>query len=212
MALALHAAPALAEEHAEAQRVLSIGGSVTEIVYALGQEDRLVARDSTSSFPPSVEDLPDIGYIRALSAEGVMSVQPDLILAEADAGPPEVVEILRNSGIPFETIPGGTDADGLEQKIRAVAEALGVPERADQPVASLRADLQAAAGLAQGGDPAKVMFILSVQGGRIMASGKGTEADAIMGLAGATNAITQFEGYKPVSDEAVLAAAPASSS
>lgn len=208
VALALIAGPALADQYPDAKRVLSIGGSITEIVHVLGQQDRLIARDRTSSFPPSVQDLPDVGYIRALSAEGVLSVQPDLILAEKDAGPPEVVAILRDSGIPFETIPGGTDADGLAAKIQAVAEALGVPETAPQPVASLRADLQAAAEAADDQAPARVMFILSVQGGRIMASGTGTEADAIIRLAGATNAIDQFEGYKPITDEAILAAAP----
>ncbi|WCR15827.1 heme/hemin ABC transporter substrate-binding protein [Paracoccus seriniphilus] len=206
--LSVIAGPVLADQHPEAGRVLSIGGAVTEIVHVLGQQDRLVARDSTSSFPPSVEALPDVGYIRALSAEGVLSVEPDLILAEEGAGPPEVVALLRDSGIPYETIPGGTDADGLAAKIEAVAEALGVPEAASEPVAKLRADLQAAAEVAQRQDPARVMFILSVQGGRIMASGTGTEADAMINLAGAINAIDAFEGYKPVTDEAILAAAP----
>ncbi len=207
-ALLLTAAAAQADPHPEASRVLSIGGAVTEIVHALGQQDRLIARDTTSSHPPSVMQLPDVGYMRALSAEGVLSTRPDLILAEEDAGPPEVVEILRDAGIPFRTIPGGTDADALAARIEAVADALGVPRAAAGPVASLRADLAAAAEATQGQAPARVMFILSVQGGRIMASGRGTEADAMIRLAGATNAIDAFDGYKPVTDEAILAAAP----
>ena len=207
-ALLLTAAAAQADPHPDASRVLSIGGAVTEIVHVLGQQDRLIARDTTSSHPPSVMRLPDVGYMRALSAEGVLSTRPDLILAEEDAGPPEVVEILRDAGIPFETIPGGTDADALAARIEAVADALGVPQAAAGPVASLRADLAAAAEATQGQTPARVMFILSVQGGRIMASGRGTEADAMIRLAGATNAIDAFDGYKPVTDEAILAAAP----
>lgn len=80
-----------------ASRVVSLGGAVTEIVFALGEEDRLVARDTTSDHPAAAEELPDVGYIRALSAEGVLSVSPDLILAEEGAGPPEAVELLKRA-------------------------------------------------------------------------------------------------------------------
>lgn len=85
--LSVLALPALADSHPDASRVLSLGGSVTEIVYALGQQDRLIGRDTTSSFPAEVQALPDVGYVRALSPEGVLSVQPDLILAEEGRAP-----------------------------------------------------------------------------------------------------------------------------
>ena len=86
-------ASALAQAGTEtrAERVVSLGGGVSEIVHALGETDRLVARDTTSTYPESVVALPDVGYIRALSAEGVLSVDPDLILAKEGAGPPEAV-------------------------------------------------------------------------------------------------------------------------
>ena len=77
-----------------AKNVLSIGGSVTEIVYALGEEDRLIARDSTSVFPVAAEALPDVGYMRALSPEGVLAVSPGLIISEDGAGPPETIAVL----------------------------------------------------------------------------------------------------------------------
>ena len=80
-----------------ADRVLSVGGSVTEIVYALGEGDRLVARDSTSSFPDSAVKLPDVGYMRALAPEGVLSVNPDLIIAEEGSGPQETIDVLREA-------------------------------------------------------------------------------------------------------------------
>lgn len=201
--------PAQADPHPDAQRVLSIGGSVTEIIYALGQQDRLIARDTTSSYPAEVQELPDVGYMRALSSEGVLSVKPDLILSEEGAGPPETVAILKEAGIPFETIPSGTDADGLTAKIEAVAETLGVPEAADAPVEALTADLARLAEVTGNeAEPKRVMFILSLQGGRVMASGQGTEADAIIRLAGAENAVQGVDGYKPLTDEAITAAAP----
>ncbi|WP_348671008.1 ABC transporter substrate-binding protein [uncultured Paracoccus sp.] len=208
LAALLLAGPALADPHPDAKRVLAIGGSVTEIVYALGQQDRLIARDTTSSFPAEAQALPDVGYMRALSPEGVLSVQPDLILAEEGAGPPETIAVLEQAGIPFETIPAGIDADGLVGKIEAVADALGVPDAAAGPVADMRADLAGLDRAAPEGGRKKIMFILSLQGGRVMASGTGTEADAIIRLAGAENAIRTFEGYKPLTDEAITAAAP----
>lgn len=206
--LSLLAGTAIADEYPDARRVLSIGGSVTEIVYALGEQGRLIGRDTTSSYPPEAVELPDVGYVRALSPEGVLSVRPDLILSEDDAGPPETVAVLKEAGIPFITIPGGTDADALAGKIEAVAEALGVPAKAAAPVADLRADLATLAGAGIDGPAKKVMFILSLQGGRVMASGTGTEADTIIRLAGAENAVQAFTGYKPLTDEAITAAAP----
>lgn len=201
------ALPAAADSHPDATRILAIGGSITEIVYALGQEDRLIARDTTSAYPPAAEELPDVGYMRALSPEGVLSVGPDLILSEEGAGPPETIDVLQGAGIPFEMIPSGTDAEGLEAKIRAVAETLGVPEAANAPVAALRADLDHL-GDRTAEQPKRVMFILSLQGGRVMASGQGTEADAIIRMAGAVNAVEGLEGYKPLTDEAITEAAP----
>ena len=203
------AAPVAAESYPDAGQVLAIGGSVTEIVYALGQQDRLVARDSTSTYPAEARELPDVGYMRALSPEGVLSVSPDLILSEEGAGPPETIELLKEAELPFVTIPSGTDAEGLTAKIEAVAEALGVPEAAAGPVEELQADFSRLAGKTQDqSETRSVLFILSLQGGRVMASGQGTEAEAIVELAGARNAMQGFEGYKPLSDEAITAAAP----
>ena len=191
--------------------VLSVGGAVTESIYALGAENSLVARDTTSTYPPEAETLPDVGYMRALSPEGVLSVAPALVIAEDGAGPPETIEVLRSAGIPVVTVPLATDADGIAEKIRIVGEALGVPGRAGRLAADVEARVAAARGRAEtaaGGTRKRVLFILSTQGGRILASGTGTAADAIIGLAGGVNAARGFEGYKPMSDEAVSQAAP----
>ncbi|MGB3455840.1 MAG: ABC transporter substrate-binding protein, partial [Litorimonas sp.] len=79
----------------EPLRVVSLGGDLTEIVVALGAEDTLIARDATSSFPPSIEALPDVGYVRALNAEGILALSPTLVIASSEAGPPEALEQLR---------------------------------------------------------------------------------------------------------------------
>ncbi len=191
--------------------VLSLGGTVTEIIYALGEGHRVVARDSTSLFPEEVSALPDVGYLRALSPEGVLSVAPELIISEDDAGPVEAIDVVKAANIPFVTVPEDYTADGIAEKIRIVGEALGVPDRADVLAAGVTAQMTAALAkttTVPEEDRKRVLFILSAAGGPIMASGTGTGANAIIELAGAKNAITDFEGYKPVTDEAISLAAP----
>lgn len=189
------------------QRVVALGGSVTEIVFALGQEDRLVGRDSTSTYPVEAQALPDLGYVRALSAEGVLSVDPDLILAEEGAGPPGTLDLLRQSGIAFVTVPGATDAAGVVARIAVVGDALGVGERASGLAKTLERDLAQVAA-ERPADPARVLFLISVQGGKIMASGRGTAADAMIHLAGGINVIDAYKGYKTITDEALGATSP----
>lgn len=205
---ALLAAGAAAASEAEGDRVLAIGGAVTEIVYALGEGDRLIGRDSTSTFPPEATALPDLGYMRALSPEGVLSVGPDLILADADAGPPEAVAAIEAASVPFVEVPAEESAAGVAARIRTVAHALGVDEAGETLAARVEAEIRAAEQAAAVETPRRAIFVLSVEGGRLMAAGEGTGADAMLRLAGAENALSGFEGYKPVSAEAVLAAAP----
>ncbi len=199
--------PAAAEE--EARRIVSIGGSVTEIIHALGEGDRLVARDSTSLHPESVAALPDVGYMRALSPEGVLSVDPDLIVMLEGAGPPEAIEVLKRASVPVVTVPESFDRSGVLAKIEIIGQALGAEARAAELAGEVEAAITQAEASAHdsGGEPA-VMFVLSVQDGRIMASGTGTAADGIIAMAGARNAVTGFEGYRQLTDEAIIEAAP----
>jgi iron complex transport system substrate-binding protein len=205
LALLLCSGPALANS---AERVLALGAAVTEIVYALGQGDRLVARDTTSSYPPEAAALPDVGYVRALSPEGVLSVDPDLILAIEGSGPPETMEVLREADIPLVTIPEGYDAEAILRKIVIVAEALGVPEDGARLAAEVETALAEAVAAGRSDTPPRVLFILSMQGGRIMAAGADTAAEGIIGLAGGVNVMEGFDGYQQISDEAVLVADP----
>lgn len=70
-------------EAGEEMRIVSVGGDLTEIVFALGHFDDVVARDSTSLYPESVQDLPDVGYVRSLGAESILSMSPSLIIETA---------------------------------------------------------------------------------------------------------------------------------
>ncbi|WP_375258094.1 hemin ABC transporter substrate-binding protein [Citreimonas sp.] len=190
--------------------VLSLGGSVTEIVVALGQGHRLKARDATSTYPSEVTDLPDVGYVRALSPEGVLSVEPSLILSEEGAGPPEAIDVIRAADLDFVEIPDALTAQGILTKIRTVGDALGVSDRAATLSSEVEAALADAIADAERPEAEKkrVLFVLSTQGGKINASGTGTAADALIRMAGGVNAVTEYDGYKQITDEAVGLAAP----
>lgn len=195
----------------DTSRLVSIGGDVTEIIYALGEEKRLIARDSTSLYPEAATKLPDVGYMRALSPEGILAVNPSAIIAVDGSGPAEALTVLRNASIPFETVPQSYDRDGILKKISTVGGLLGVQDKAKALEDKVAADLDAAIGASEKRPEAerkRVLFVLSAQGGKIMGSGTGTAADGIIKLAGAINAVGVFPGYKPLTDEAIIEAKP----
>ncbi|MER8800767.1 hemin ABC transporter substrate-binding protein [Mesorhizobium sp. M0018] len=194
---------------ADRSRIVAIGGSITEIVYALGEQDRLVARDSTSRYPQAAVELPDVGYMRQLSPEGVLSVKPSGILALGGSGPKEAVDVLKKSSIPFIEVTERYDNQGILEKIHIVGKALGTEAKADALAAQIDAKLKAAEKqTASIKDRKRVLFVLSMQGGKLLAAGSDTAADGIIKLSGGINAIDGFAGYKQLSDEAVITARP----
>ncbi|MET3899105.1 iron complex transport system substrate-binding protein [Devosia sp. UYZn731] len=194
---------------ADTSRLVSIGGSLTEIIYALGEEKRLVARDQTATYPEAALALPDVGYMRALAPEGVLSVTPTALLVIDGSGPPEALDVLSHAGVAYQTVPEGFSHQGILAKVRAVGQALGVPDKAEALAAQLDASLNAVeARTAAIPERKKVLFILSTQGGKIQASGTDTAANGIIDLAGALNAVTDYSGYKALTEEAIIAANP----
>lgn len=190
-------------------RVVAIGGSITEIVYALGEEKRLVARDSTSIYPEAAFSLPDVGYLRQLSPEGVLSVNPSAILLLQGSGPREAIDVLKKASADLVQVPDRFDHDGILEKIRIVGKAIGADAKAEALAVSVDADIKASEALTAGiKERKRVLFVLSLQGGKILAAGSGTAADGIVRLAGGVNVMGAFQGYKQVSDEAVITAGP----
>jgi iron complex transport system substrate-binding protein len=211
--VALSASAAVAEEgqdvFKDTSRIASIGGSITEIVYALGEQDKLVARDSTSLYPDAALKLPDVGYMRQLSPEGVLSVNPTGLLVVEGSGPKEAIDVLKKASVPFITVPEKFDHAGILEKIRVVGKAFDADKKAAELAASVDADLAAAEKLTAGiPEKKRVLFILTMQGGKILAAGSNNAANGIIELAGAVNAVEGFSGYKQLSDEAAILAKP----
>jgi iron complex transport system substrate-binding protein len=199
------------EKKLDTSRLVSVGGDVTEIIYALGEESRLIARDTTSMYPQAAMTLPDVGYMRALSPEGILAMNPTAIIAVEGSGPPEALSVLKGASVPFETVPNTYDRDGILKKIDRVGSLLAVPDKAKALKEKVGADLDAAiadAGKRPETDRKRILFILSLQGEKIMASGTGTAADGIIKLSGSVNAVGNFPGYKPLTDEAIIEAKP----
>lgn len=194
---------------AEAQRIVSVAGAITEIIYALGSESRLAGVDTTSFYPQEARQLPQVGYQRTLSAEGILSLTPDLLLATDGAGPPAVLEQIRAAGVAIRIVPNEWSADGIVQKVRSVAEALDQSADGERLATRLRAELDNTLRLTNLVQTRpRVLFLMSAGRGTPLASGTGTAADAMIQWAGGRNALNEFEGYKPLSAEALTAAAP----
>jgi iron complex transport system substrate-binding protein len=193
------------------ERIVSVDGALTEIVYALGAEARLVGVDTTSQYPlNTVKDLPNVGYKRNLSAEGILALQPDLLLLNDDAGPPEVLQQVQAVGVEIAFIPNQPTVAGLHAKVRAVARVLGRVPQGEQLVKRINTDLADARQIVQAvHDKPRILFLLHIGSGADMSGGGDTVADAMITLAGGVNVMGHaFTGYKPITPEAVVAAAP----
>lgn len=194
---------------AEVGRVVSVGGSVTEIVFALGAGGRLVAVDSTSQYPSETRALPNVGYMRQLSAEPILALQPTLVLAEADAGPAVALAQLREAGVKVLAVPDAPTTDGVRAKIALVAESLGLGAVGNALADKVGRRFEAlSATIGKVGRRPKVLFLLTIGRGAPLAGGAGTSADGIIRLAGGENAAAAIEGFKPITPEAAIAAAP----
>lgn len=191
-------------------RIVSIGGAITEILYALGLENRLAGVDSTSLYPvAALRDKPNVGYMRQLSAEGVLGLNPSLVLAMQGSGPKETIDVLEAAKVPLVLVPETFSEAGLVDKIKLVGHAMGADQRAECLSATVTGDLSHLRELrARVTKPVRVMFVMSLLSGRAMAAGQKTAANEIIQLAGAVNAIDGYDGYKIINDEAIVAAKP----
>lgn len=193
------------------ERIIPLDGDLAEVVFALGLGDRVVATDLSATYPPEADDLPQIGYQRALSTEPIAAFEPTVLLATALAGPPETLDELRRLGFPLIIVPSEPTSVGAGTKIRAVATALGVPARGETLAAEVEQALAAAGeGRSCGEDCPRVLMIYV----------RGTSAQLVFGESSPTRWLIEAAGGvdvsremgvvdpTPISAEAILAAAP----
>ena len=189
------------------KRVVIAGPALVEIAYLLGAADVVAAVDANSTFPPETADKANVGYFRRLAAEPILSLSPDAIVLSPDAGPPETVTQLQATGIPVHIAPHVTSPADVTQKFEFMGAILGKPEAAAKLSEDYTAGLGEIERLADStGKRAKVLFIIGMQGAPVV-GGRDTVVHAMITLAGGDNA-ADFDGYKPMSDEAIVGAAP----
>ena len=195
------------ERAPDASRIAVAGGSIAEILYALGEESRIVGADRTSNYPPEALELPQIGYVRNLSAEGLLSLSPTLVMGEHDMGPPAVVEQLLKLDIDLLHLPEVFTAEGIAEKVRCVAAAVGAEDAGERLATELLAQVDPSQTGASGDGP-RGMVLLGLRSGAPVAAGLNTSGEGLLTMAGAVNVVTTFEGWKTVSDEAIAGIAP----
>jgi len=187
------------------EKIVTLGGDVTEIVYALGASSSLVARDSTSQWPQQATALPDVGYLRQLNAEGILAMRPTLVLASAQAQPSLALKQVGQSKVNVVTVPGSNALSVIDEKVRVVAQAT---HRVAEGEALRQRLQQELAALPASPINKRVLFILNHGGMTAMAAGQDTGADAAIRAAGLRNAMQGFSRYQPLSQEGVIASQP----
>jgi len=183
-------------------------GVATEIAYLLGAADQIVGVDQTSRYPAAAIEKPQLGYFRRLSAEGVLALTPDVLIASPYAGPPPVLEQLRSAGLTVAVAPDVRRLAELPRKATFVGEALGRTAEAAALAVELETEIaEIESSRPKTSTPTRVLFVLTIQDGAPLVAGDDTGPGEVIRAAGAEN-VAGFEGFKPMSKEAIVAAAP----
>lgn len=193
------------------QRWVSAGGSLSEWIVALGGEGRLVGVDSTSLYPHSLQTLPSIGYQRALSAEGILALQADILVGSEEMGPPPVLSQLAAAGVRVERLSATADLASMTANVERLGQWLGADDRAQALLDDYRQALAQRAEWVKQVQaqeaPPRVLMLLGHGGGNLLVAGKDTQALWLIEHAGGQSPVVH-QGYKPMSSEALLALDP----
>lgn len=203
--LFLTACSALISSSFATERVVSIGGDVTEILYALGAERQLIGRDSTSTVPQQAKMLPDIGYMRQLNTEGILSLKPTRIIATSAAQPSIVLEQVKSAGVHVDHIPLEYTPESVVAKIYQLGKLTDKQIQAATLAEKFTKEMQAVPNSPLN---VNVLFLINRAGGNLMAAGKDTVADTAIRLIGAKNAMANSVRFAPLSQEGIIAANP----
>lgn len=187
-------------------RIVSLDGTVSEIIYELGLESRLVGVDVTSTYPASLEKLPRVGHNRNIGAEGVLAQRPTLVLTTEKAGVKSpVLDQLRKAGVEVVVYKQEFSAAGAKQLIRDVANTCRVPGKGESLIRRMETDL---AKVKQVSGQPRVLFIYARGAGTMFVAGSATPVETMIELVGGQNAATGFTDFKPLTAEALVVANP----
>lgn len=198
------AQPAVANQTGE-QRIVSLNGAISEIVCALGLEQQIVGVDVTSTFPASLKEKPQVGHNRNISAEGILSLNPTLVLALKKQLTPQLSAQLKSAGIKTVLLKQEFSAAGVREMVLDISEAVNEKISVKEVLARFSSQMK---NLNLSPLDRKVLFIYARGAGTMLVSGAGTSVDKVLSLAGARNAVTTFSDFKPLTAESLVAANP----
>ncbi|MDN0108454.1 heme/hemin ABC transporter substrate-binding protein [Yersinia rochesterensis] len=187
------------------QRIVTIGGDVSEITYALGAGEHIVARDSTSLNPAPLKALPNVGYMRLLNVEGILALKPTLVLSTARAESSRALRQVKEHGIQLIFVPADKSPERVIDKIRMIAATVNQEEKGQQLIQHYQQQLATVVSTPL---PVKALFVMIHAGIPPLAAGVDTAAESMFRAAGLKNAIEEFSGYRPLSQEGIIASAP----
>ena len=202
------------EESTHHQKLITAGGTITEIVFALGAGERVIAVDQSSQYPEAVKQLPMVGYYRELAAEGVLSFAPDKILAIEGVGRQEVIKQIESTGVQVVVYNKPTSTDGLVALIKQLGDDLGKAEQAEQLIAKFNASLpnenrsESYSETSNNTPPTKAVFLLSASDRGLIAAGTETVPQLIFNYAGIQNIAAKHTGFKGINNEALALQQP----
>ncbi|MER7742120.1 hemin ABC transporter substrate-binding protein [Streptomyces sp. NPDC096538] len=196
----------------QAKRVVPLSGSLSEIVFTMGLGDRVVARDVTATFEQAA-GLPVVTRGHDVSAESVLSLRPDLVIAETTSGPDEAMDQIRAAGIPVLVVEGATGLDDVGPRIEAVAEALGVPSAGEELTRRTEQRItEVAKSVPENAEKPRVAFLyLRGSASVYLIGGKGSGATSLIEAAGALDAGAESglaKDFTAITSEALVKAAP----
>jgi iron complex transport system substrate-binding protein len=192
-------------------RIIPLNGVTAEIIWDLGLGANIVGVDVTATYPEEFKDVQQIGFGRQLSAEGILSLNPTLVIGDTTAGPPEVLDQIRGAGVTVLIIEEYTDLQAPFEKIDAISTALGVPDAGVALKTDVQAEVDSAEALAETAtSEPRVLFIYIRGTTTMLIGGAGSGADTLISAAGGIDAGTEagVQGYAPVTAEALVTAAP----
>lgn len=190
----------------ETVNIVSIGGAITETLFALGVGENVKAIDVTSTYPEKTQSIAQLGHLSAISIENVLSFNPTLILATQDQNSGvELFSQLKESNAPLQTINAPLSVEDAKSLISNVGDAINKKEEAAILVAGIDSDLtHLNEFLSHQSQSPKVLFIYSRGSNMLMVGGKNTGADVMIKLAGGINVAETIDGFKPLSPEALI--------
>jgi iron complex transport system substrate-binding protein len=190
-------------------KIVSIGGTLSEIICALGSCDQIIAADKTSTRPNTLQDLPSVGYRTGIKAEGILSLGADIVLAEEDHINAEVVTQLQSTSLPVHVFSHELNVTSTKKVIAEIGQILNKKQEAEELVSSLEKDLHSLDSLISlTSTKPRMLFVYARGLGSLSICGKNTFAEELIKMAGAQFAVDEVFDYKPLTPEALVAANP----